>query len=247
LALIEAMPLSSPWCLWVNFPGPHEPFDPPNDLLQRYNNVHFPDPIAPDPADPTDHQAVRRAYAAMMTGIDEWIGRILDAVSARGELEQTYVVFSSDHGEMLGDHGKWGKAVAYEGSLRIPLVIAGPGLRANAVSPALAELADIGATLLDAAGIAVPKNFAARSLLPVLQGRIDGAKYRSHQFAALGDWQAMILDRYKAVRQADGRVTMYDLATDPGELVDVAARVPRVAEFLGRWLAQYPDAPIGTL
>jgi arylsulfatase len=247
LDLIETMPLTTPWCLWVNFPGPHEPFDPPAELLRSYEGVAFPDPVAPDPSDPSDHQAVRRAYAAMMTGIGEWIGRILDAIAARGELDRTIVVFSSDHGEMLGDHGKWGKAVAYEGSLRIPLVIAGPGLRVNVVSWALAELADIGATLIDAAGIAVPKNFAAQSLLPVLQGRIDDAKHRSHQFAALGDWQAMILDRYKAVRQTDGRVMLYDLATDPGELVDLAARVPRVAEFLGRWLAQYPEAPIAGL
>ncbi|MEX0810483.1 MAG: sulfatase-like hydrolase/transferase [Dongiaceae bacterium] len=244
LGLIAALPRTTPWFLWVNFPGPHEPFDPPDELLKSYAGTRFPDPVAPDPADPSDHQAVRRAYAAMMEGIDQWIGRIIGAVAERGELDRTIVVFSSDHGEMLGDHGKWGKAVAQEGSLRIPLVIAGPGLRRGIVSPALAELADIGATLLDAAGIApledAPENARARSLLPMLSGRVPETRHRSHQYAALGDWRAVMHEQYKAVRWADGRVALYDLAADPGELADVAAARPAIAGALGQWLAQYP-------
>jgi len=247
LGLIEGLPRTKPWCLWVNFPGPHEPFDPPGELLQRYANTRFPEPIAPDPADPSDHQAVRRAYAAMMDGIDQWIGRIINAVATRGELDRTIVVFSSDHGEMLGDHGKWGKAVAQEGSLRIPLVIAGPGFRRGIVSPSFAELADIGATMLDAAGIAIPTSVTARSLLPMLTGRVPETQHRSHQYAALGDWRAVMHEQYKAVRWADGRLALYDLAADPGELEDVAAARPGIAGPLGQWLAQYPGAPSATL
>jgi arylsulfatase A-like enzyme len=243
LALLEELPRDAPWCLWVNFPGPHEPFDPPADLLARYDGVQFPDPVAPGRNDPTDHQSVRRAYAAMITGIDEWVGRIVDTVDARGELERTLIVFSSDHGEMLGDHGEWGKVQPYEGSLRIPLVMAGPKIERGRVSDARAELADIGATLLDATGIEVTPGIAARSLMPVLDGTRPDPEHRSHQYAALPTWRAILFDRFKAVRRSDGRFVLYDLEGASGERQDCAAGLPRTAAFLGQWLAQYPEPP----
>ncbi len=243
LALLETLPRDRPWLLWVNFPGPHEPFDPPAELLGAYDGVRFPDPVAPGRDDRSDHQAVRRAYAAMMSGIDFWVGRILDAVAARGDAAHTLAVFASDHGETLGDHGRWGKSVPLDGALRIPLVVAGPGVRAGIASPARAELADIAATLLDAAGIALPSGHAARSLAPVLRGDANPDDHRSHQFFALDDWRGVIFDGYKAVRLGDGRVVLYDRSRDPGELTDCAASLPRTAAYLGAWLARYPEPP----
>jgi arylsulfatase A-like enzyme len=245
LALLEALPRDRPWCLWVNFPGPHEPFDPPAELLARYDGIRFPDPVAPDPADATDHQAVRRAYAAMMSGIDDWVGTILAAVAARGERDTTIAIFASDHGEMLGDHGKWGKSVPFDGALRVPLIVAGPGLRAGAVSAARAELADVAVTLLAAAGIAVPDDVDARSLLPVLRDSLPDDRHRSHQYAALGDWRALLFDRYKAVRYSDGRFALHDRMGDPGECTNRASALPKTAAFLAAWLARYPEAPAG--
>ena len=245
LALIGALPSDRPWALWVNFPGPHEPFDPPAELLAPYDGVRFPDPVAPGSDDRSDHQQVRRAYAAMMTGIDSWVGRILDAVTMRGDAANTLTIFSSDHGETLGDHGRWGKSVPYDGALRIPLVMAGPGVRAGIVSPARAELADIAATLLDAAGMDEPPDYAARSLLPVARGTAAADELRSHQYFALGDWRGLVFDQYKAVRFDDGRVVLYDRDRDPDETTDRAAALPRTAAYLGAWLARYPAPPSG--
>lgn len=243
LALLGALPNDRPWALWVNFPGPHEPFDPPAALLAPYDGVRFPDPVAPGAEDRSDHQQVRRAYAAMMSGIDGWVGQILDAVAARGDAANTLTVFSSDHGETLGDHGRWGKSVPYDGALHIPLVMAGPGVGAGIVSSARAELADIAATLLDAAGIAVPPDYAARSLLPVSRGAARADELRSHQYFALANWRGVIFDQYKAVRFGDGRMVLFDRDRDPGETVDRAAALPRTAAYLGAWLARYPAPP----
>ena len=244
LALLGALPGDRPWALWVNFPGPHEPFDPPAELLAPYDGVRFPDPVAPSAEDRSDHQQVRRAYAAMMSGIDAWVGRILDVVAARGDAANTLTIFSSDHGETLGDHGRWGKSVPYDGALRIPLVMAGPGVQAGTVSPARAELADIAATLLDAAGIVTPPDYAARSLLPVSRGTVTANELRSHQYFALDDWRGLVFDQYKAVRFGDGRVVLYDRDRDPGETTDRATALPRTAAYLGAWLARYPAPPV---
>jgi arylsulfatase len=245
LALLDALPRDRPWALWVNFPGPHEPFDPPAELLAPYDGVRFPDPVAPGTDDRSDHQQVRRAYAAMMSGIDSWIGRILDAVAARSGAADTLTIFSSDHGETLGDHGHWGKSVPYDGALHIPLVMAGPGVGAGIVSSARAELADIAATLLDAAGIGVPTDYAARSLLPISRGAAKDHELRSHQYFALGDWRGLVFDQYKAVRSDDGRVVLYDRDRDPGETTDRAPSLPHAAAYLGAWLARYPAPPAG--
>ena len=67
----------------------------------------------------------------MITGLDDWIGRIISAVEARGELDRTVIIFSSDHGEMLGDHDRWFKQLPHEGAIHVPLIVAGPGITAG--------------------------------------------------------------------------------------------------------------------
>ncbi|MEX2389722.1 MAG: sulfatase-like hydrolase/transferase, partial [Phycisphaeraceae bacterium] len=177
LELLDRQPNEGPWMLWVNFPGPHDPFDPPRELQARYDGVAFPEPVAgkaehlrkDGSAVPLNHQQIRRNYAAACEGIDEWVGRIMDKVAQRGELENTVVVFSSDHGEMLGDHGRFLKNVPQEGSVHVPLIIAGPGIQKGAVSDALVELIDISATLLEAAGLECPGDWDALPLGSVLR------------------------------------------------------------------------------
>lgn len=229
--LIENFPADAPWALWVNFPGPHEPFDPPRELQARYDGVDFPPPVAPgESAD--DHQQLRRNYAAMIEGIDDWVGWMLAAIERRGELDDTLVVFCSDHGELLGDHGLWYKSRPQEGSVRVPLVVAGPGVAAGRRSASLVELIDVGATMLDAAGITPPAAMDARSLLPVASGGCADGDHRDVQLMALADWRAICDGRFKYVRYDDGSERLWDLIEDPTELNDLATSHPEVAAGL---------------
>jgi arylsulfatase A-like enzyme len=208
----------APWMLWVNFPGPHEPFDPPAQLQQRYDGIDFPPPVAvPDNADPQDHQQLRRNYAAMCEGIDEWVGKLLAAVEARGETDRTLVVFASDHGELLGDHGRWYKNTWHEGSVHVPLILAGSGVAAGQTRDQPVELIDIAATMLDAAGQPTPDAWDARSLLT--------AEPRQVQHAALGSWRMVSDGRHKLV--IDGEDTLlFDLDADPAETQNLADTHP---------------------
>jgi len=228
LQLLQRLPLGEPWYLQVNFPGPHDPFDAPARLLQRYDDIDFDSPVAPAPEDPTDHTAVRRHFAAMIEGIDEWVGRIIDTVAARGELEDTIIVYSSDHGEMLGDHGRWGKRVPYEPSVHVPLIVVGPGIAQGVTSDALVELSDLAATFLEFAGIEGPDDWDARSFAPVLRGLSQ--VHRNEQVSMLGDWTMVSDGRWKLV-ETDGRPSaLFDLQADPDERQNLASQPDAAAE-----------------
>lgn len=230
--MIRDFPLEGPWLMWANFPGPHDPFDPPRELQQRYDGVEFPAPVNGEDTfgdKPVNHQQLRRNYAAQCEGIDEWVGRILDTIEERGELDNTLVIFASDHGEMLGDHGRFTKMVAYEGSVHVPLIVAGPRVQAGATSSALIELIDVAATMLEVAGLPVPASWDARSFGPILHA--EGEKHREVQLSALGDWKMITDGRWKLVVQGEGTL-LYDLANDAGETCDVAAQFPDEARRL---------------
>ena len=231
----------APWMLWVNFPGPHEPFDPPACLRARYDVVDFPPPVhQPDDATPQNHVQLRRNYAAMCEGIDEWVGRLIDAVEARGELENTLIVFASDHGEMLGDHGRWSKAVPHEGAIHVPLIVAGPGVqepRRGTLCHEPIELIDISATLLAAAGLGVPNDWDARPL------SLWGGEPRGVQHAALHEWRMVCDGRYKLVtREGDGEDELFDLEADPAETNNLIHKQPGVTDRLRDELAALQQA-----
>ncbi len=130
-----------PWHLFVSFVGPHDPYDPPTEYADRYRDKPMRPPIpADDGGKPewikrrartsTDEEVAvsRRQYCAATELIDDQIGAMMDALERQGLSDNTYVVFSSDHGEMLGDHGLYTKHCAYEASMRVPLIVSGPGI-----------------------------------------------------------------------------------------------------------------------
>jgi arylsulfatase A-like enzyme len=139
----------------VNFAGPHNPVDITRRMERSARNRKFPQPVDSDQYTPFRHNTIRENYAAMVENIDRLCGLILEEVRRRGESAQTLVVFSSDHGEMLGDHELWGKGVPYQQSVGVPLAVSGPGVARGVVSDALVSLIDVTATLADfAASIA---------------------------------------------------------------------------------------------
>ncbi len=246
-----------PWLMSVNVFDPHGPFDPPQSYLDRYDPARVPPPLfqesdlAEQPRNPGDFQNPARrpeefdaqqivaAYYAMIELIDDNLGRLLDALDESGQRENTIVIFTSDHGEMLGDHGLLLKGCRFfEGLVRVPLVVSWPGVIAGGVvSDALVELTDIAPTLLDAAGVDIPWQMTGRSLLPVLTGEKAAAEHRNfvrcEYYQALnantpgrtgwtGSFATMYRDkRYKLVTyHGHSYSELYDLETDPGEFAN---------------------------
>ena len=216
LELLHAAPSDRPWCLWVNFPGPHGPQDAPAALFERYRDVDFPPVFCGEEG--LDHANLRRLYAASCEGIDDWSGRIIERVAERGERGETIIIFASDHGEMLGDHGRWGKSVWRDHSVRVPLIAAGPGIVQGCVSSALIELIDVGATLLDYAGAEAMPHQEACSLRPLFEGELT--RHRDFQISDLGEWRLVSNGRFKFVSDSDGE-HLFDLEEDSQEMVNL--------------------------
>jgi arylsulfatase A-like enzyme len=180
-----------------------------------------------------DARVLQAAYYAMIRLIDDQVGRIVTALEESGQRESTVIMFMSDHGETLGDHGLIQKGCRfYEGLVRVPLIISWPGrFRAGLVSRALVELTDIAPTLLALAGMRIPDGMQGLSLIGILNGASSPDDHRdfvrSEYFDALqepdGSFATMYRDRrYKlVVYHGHGLGELYDLDEDPGEFVNL--------------------------
>ena len=200
-----------------------------------------------------DAWTLKAAYYAMIKLIDDQFGRILAALEEAGELENTIVIYSTDHGESLGDHGLIEKGCRfYEGLVRVPLIISWPGqIKAGVQSTALVELMDIAPTLLEITGVTVPDYIQGKSLAPLLQGQADTAFHkpfvRSEYFDAIQGTDhsraTMYRDeRYKlVVYHGHGLGELYDLVVDPGEFENLW-NDPEAAALKHELLAQSFDA-----
>jgi arylsulfatase A-like enzyme len=129
LRLLQQFPVDQPWHLVVNFTGPHNPMDVTASMRARWRDVDFPMPYANDEADHAGLLRNRQNYAAMIENIDTHVGRFMQLVEARGELADTLIIYTYDHGEMIGDHGLWGKSTWQQPSVGVPLIIAGPEVK----------------------------------------------------------------------------------------------------------------------
>lgn len=241
-------PTDEPWHYFVSFVGPHDPFDPPREFAQRYRDASMPPAIA-DGLDgkperyrkracvlDADHVArTRRQYCALVELIDDQIGNMLAALEARGLADNTYVVFTSDHGEMLGDHSLYTKSTPYEGAVHVPLIVAGPGV-AHGVSEAMVEMFDLNPTVCELAGLAPQAGIDARSLCNVLAGRTG--EHRREVVSELRGFRMIRDHRRKLVLNADGEAEFYDLASDPQELVNLRPGNPDAGEDLVKRLGE---------
>jgi choline-sulfatase len=236
-----------PWHYLVSFVGPHNPFDPPTSYADRFRNAPMPAAIPwspdgkparlarrPDKGCAAEEIVVaRRQYTASIAAIDDQIGAILQVLDERGLRDNTIIVFTADHGEMLGDHGRWTKAVHYEGSVRIPLLVTGPGI-APGRSDALVELHDVNPTICELAGVPRLDPNDARSLLPLLSGHTQ--EHRETCFAVMPDALSLRTATHKLIFGNDGEHELYDLIADPQELDNRAQREPRLVAKLSRCL-----------
>lgn len=190
-----------PWLISVNPYDPHPPYNPPWEYYRRFDPELLPGPrfresdlahqaklAAVDfqtrSQRPESFQAkkVQAAYYAMIEQADEQFGRILAALERTGQRENTVVLFMSDHGESLGDHGLTQKGCRFfDGLTRVPMIWSWPGrFRSDLRCNALVELTDVAPTLLELAGLAIPERIQGRSLLPILTGQASPDYHRDH-------------------------------------------------------------------
>ena len=214
-----------PWHLFVSFVGPHAPFDPPERLSRKHADSAVPDPIRSDlsdrPAwvqqhnrgwsdDKTRH--LRRQYLGAIEAIDIQVGEIVDTLAQSGELERTWIVFASDHGEMLGDLGMWGKRVPYDPATRVPLVISGPDVEPGR-SDALVSLFDLNPTICAWAGLSPQPDIDACSLDSCVRGERE--TFRDVCFASNRAFYSLRSHDHLFVEHSDGSVEFYDMGEDP--------------------------------
>ncbi len=180
-----------PWMLNLNVYDPHPPFIPPVEYADKFKAEDMPGPhfqpsdieaqarlegvdfqTGSRPPEETNAKAEQAKYYAMIALIDDELGRLIQHLEESGQIENTIIIFTSDHGETLGDHGLFFKGCRfYEGLTRVPLIFHAPGRFQEGVQcHQLTELLDLSATLLDIAGSEIPDHHQGHSLLPVLQG-----------------------------------------------------------------------------
>ena len=281
-----------PWLFSVNMYDPHHPFDPPKEYLDRYTadldsiplpsytenewesktvwqrqdhtgayNHHAGHPFSE--MNDTDHRMQRAAYWAMCDLIDKQVGRMIAALKETGQYENTIIVFHSDHGEMLGDHGVYLKGpFFYECCVKVPLIISWPGKLVPRRVEGIAELMDIPETLLELAGLERYPAMQGTSLVPLM----DGSKATIHTSAYADYMNAMPWHKEpkafaSMVRTAEwklvvshsgnGEGEMYDLVNDPGELCNLfndpeyrEKKLELYALLLERWAAQADPLPV---
>jgi arylsulfatase A-like enzyme len=217
-----------PFLCISGFYSPHSPWVAPREFLDLYDPARLSLPLFPAHADiarvPSEQElrSARHGYYAMVSEVDHHVGRILACLEELGLAEKTVVVFTSDHGEWLGEHGRYGKG--YPGSdavSRVPLLVRWPetGAPVGRTVSRVVEAVDVVPTLLESAGIPLPAHLQGRSLLPLARGEDAGPEAALMEMTG---WKALRSRDFRYVVHADGRERLFDLRSDPGEYRDVA-------------------------
>jgi arylsulfatase A-like enzyme len=254
-----------PFALYVNFLEPHMPFTGPRDGTYDPASISLPDTwwAPPDPGLPLRHRLRRDHYAAanphvatndapgwqdlvarywgLVSLVDDYVGRILAHLEALGLADRTVVVYSTDHGDMMGEHRLVAKGVQFEGASRVPLIFRIPGLAPRRLRTPVSQV-DVTPTLLDALGLPAPSHVQGESLLPLLRGgdtgpdeaevifewsgARDGQSADGTRFAGVdAAGQRAIAAQQRTIRRGRWKLTvdeagdheLYDLVADPAE------------------------------
>ncbi|MED4602287.1 sulfatase-like hydrolase/transferase [Paenibacillus validus] len=236
IQMLKQFPRDQPWFLMVNFVGPHEPWDITHRMKAAWENVQFAKPNRCSLPEKT-WNSIRQNYAAMLENIDRNVGLLLEEVKRRGELENTVILYSSDHGDLLGDFDKFGKCKPERGSVHIPLVISGPNIQKGKYSDALVELQDLASTILDFADLTMVEAEDSLSLKPHLLG--ESETVREVQISGLDEgpqhpskWRMVSNGEWKLIVEQAQHDRLYFLKDDPWENRNVAEDYPDIAAHL---------------
>lgn len=243
-----------PFFLWVDFVHPHPPADPVEPYLSQYDWETMREPLPrANPDEPLrglakhrteeTYKRFRAGYYAMITALDTQVGRIVDALEANGQLENTLIVFAGDQGSMLGDLGFWGKGEFYKGSINSPLVMAGPEhFQQGKVIDRPVQLLDLAPTFLELAGASEEdrQQCFGESMAPLLTG--EGDYLRAVAYAEEYTSKMATTSEYKLVRNEEGEDQLFDLVNDPNELKNIIGSLPVIEaemnQLLDDWLAR---------
>jgi len=251
--VIERGELKGPWFLWVSFPGPHNPWNPPAEYSKPYLEMDdlpigntFDGELKTKPIDYTRHRygygrkvfdiidgqpekrremlrAIRAAHYGNLTLIDEQVGRIIKALESRGELDDTVVIWSSDHGSALGNHDMLHKGTHFDTDVRVPFVVRHPKTVTRGVRKGFSAHVDLLPTLVSLAGGTVPKQVEGKDLTPMLKDPSATVA----EFAVMECTLAtsIITSKWKmAFHHFNGEADLYDLENDPHELKNLAGK-----------------------
>jgi choline-sulfatase len=250
--LEQAATEDQPFFMYLAFNAGHDPRQSPKEYIDRYplSRIKVPENMLPEYPDaeticgkdlrderlmpyPRTEYAVkvnRQEYFALITHMDDQIGRILQALKKTGQADNTYIIFTADHGLAVGHHGLCGKQNMYDHSVRVPFIIAGPGVNAGSTLDVPIYLQDAMATSLDLAG-ADAEGVDFQSLLPLLRKKTDthydaiyGAYIGSQRMITLGGWKLIV---YPTIE----KMKLFDLSRDPQEMNDLAGN-PEYASTL---------------
>ena len=237
-----------PFAVWVSFAGPHDPYDPPEEMADMYYDAPIPAPVgsraelankpraqqqagkenlknsmyrmSPAEATPEQHRMWRAHYYANISLIDEEVGKMLAALEANGVLDETLIIYTADHGDALGDHGLPYKGFYYESMAHVPLIIRGPGVAGGSRCPALVSSLDYVPLFYTTCSLEPPDTLQSRSLAPLLAD--PTLPHRDIVFSENMGSQMVRDARYKYAHYATGESELYDLETDPDEIENLA-------------------------
>lgn len=255
---------SKPFFLWMSFVRPHSPLDPPQTYFDLYKDADFPEPVVGEWAKKEDPQLnglnpitsqgivpkrrlkmAMAAYYALITHIDHQIGRFLQVLSEYGERNNTVIMFTSDHGELLGDHNLFRKSLPYEGSAHIPFIVNDLGghmdLDKGSVVSEVIELRDIMPSLLDAASTEIPSSVEGESIWKLARANKDSlaSPWREYlhgehvQGIVSNQWVTNGEEKYIWYSQT-GEEQFFDLIHDPSEQQNLIHN-PKLQERIQYW------------
>lgn len=243
--LDNASKSEKPFFMYLAFNAPHDPRQSPKEYVDKYplDNVKVPENFLPEypykdsigcsaklrdemlaPFPRTEYavKVNRQEYYAIITHMDTQVGRILDALEATGKADNTYIFFTADHGLAVGHHGLIGKQNMYDHSLRVPLMVTGPGIPKNKKNDTPVYLQDIMPSTLKLAGIRKPRQVQFKSLLPLIDGRAE-RNYDAIYGGYINLQRMVCADGYKMIYYPKiDKTLLYNLKADPHEMNNLA-------------------------
>lgn len=235
-----------PFFMYLAFNAPHDPRQAPREFVEKYDRDQLQVPanfqpehphmeamgagkslrdekLAPWPRTPAAVQLHRQEYYALITHLDEQIGKILQDLDRTGQADNTYIVMTADHGLACGQHGLLGKQNMYEHSLKAPLIVVGPGIPAGKRIDTPVYIQDFVATALEWAEVPQPEHVEFKSLLPLIRGEREQQYERIYGAYEQNKQRMVRRDNFKLIHYPGVDVyEMYDLTNDPHEVKDLS-------------------------
>jgi len=261
-----------PFFCYVAFTAPHDPRSPRKDYIGMYPDQAIPLPgnykkyhpfefdnmlvrdenLAPWPRTPEIIQASLADYYALITHLDNRVGDIIETLKRNGLFENTIIVYAADNGLAIGSHGLLGKQDLYEHSMKVPMIISGPGIPQNRIADALVYLYDLFPTLLSLCNLPEPDGVDGKDLTPVIMGRSD--EVRSSLFTVYRNTVRAVRDKeWKLIRYPERHYTqLFNLENDPLEINNLAgkavyqSRVDDMMKLISEWQEVTGDTAVLT-